>query len=177
MKKQNFIKYILIVMLAFAIGSCSQEESIDDAVVNPIPDLNNPTSNFFKVNFNGSTFKATTFSAVKANGKFTVTGGKGTIGENIAISINGIAPGIYDSSSDVIIYNKSDATAFDYVSYITFGSTTTHTALVEITAVNTTTKRISGTFDFVGYWSNFNTTTPVPPINFTNGSFEMAYTE
>jgi hypothetical protein len=177
MKKNNLYKYFFLLFISTLVGSCSQEEIIDDAVLNPIADINNPTSNFFKVNFSGNTYKATTFTASKTNGKFLINGGKGTIGENISIAINGVAAGTYSSPTDIIVYNKSDATAFDYVSYLTFGTTTINTAQITIITVDATAKRISGTFDFVGYWANFNVGATVQSINFTNGSFEMGYTE
>jgi hypothetical protein len=177
MKKVKFRSFVLLFSTFIVLGSCSQEDAIDDAVLNPIPDPNNPTTNFFKASFNGSSFVAQTRNAVKTSNKFIITGGRGTVGENISISVNGTNPGVYSTPLDIIIYNKSDATAYDYVSYLTFGTTTTHTAIIEITSIDTTAKRIAGTFDFVGYWSNFNSTQVVAPINFTNGSFEMPYSE
>ena len=94
MKKNNFLQYLFLFFITIIVCSCSQSELIDDVVLNPIADINNPTSNFFKVNFNGSTYKAATFTASKANGKFVINGGKGTIGENISITINGFAAGM-----------------------------------------------------------------------------------
>ena len=177
MKRKNHLHLLLYILFAFIINSCSQNEDIDNAVLNPNADIDNPTSNFFRTNFNGSTFKATTFNATKTAGKFIINGSKGVDGENFSMSVNASAPGFYNSSADVIIYNKSNLTSFKYVSYLVFGTTTTNTVEITITSVDATTKRISGFFDFVGYWSNFNTGATVPPINFTNGSFEMAYSE
>ncbi len=177
MKKNSLTKYFFILFSIFMISSCTQRELIDDAVLNPIPNLNNPTANFFKVKMNGTVYNSATFSAVKADGKFLINASRGSGGENIFITINGTAVGVYQTSSDVIIYKPNTASAYDYVSYLTIGTTTTHNALIEITAINTTTKRIAGTIDFVGYWANFNQPTQVPPINFTNGKFEMPYSE
>ena len=135
-----------------------------------------PSTSFFKVDFNGQTFNAITKTAVIGNGKIEIAGIRGTNSETVGITIQGTAAGTYTTTS---VMGYSDNTMVDhaYSSLKLEGSTLVNNATVIITNINTTTKIITGTFNFIGYWSDFSNTTPPTPIDFTNGSFSLPYTD
>ena len=136
----------------------------------------NPASSFFKVDFNGQTFNATTKTAVIGNGKIEIAGVRGANSETVGIIIQGVSTGTYTTTSAM---GYSDNTTADYAfaSLKLEGSSLVSTASVTITNINTTTKIITGTFNFIGHWSDFSNTNPPAPIEFTNGSFSLPYTD
>lgn len=158
---------------AFMFNSC-ETEPIDPAVLDNINNPENPnnTAGFFKVDFNGGTYVATTRTAIIDNGVILIGGSRGNNGENIGIILDGTTTGNYTDSA-IISYNPSAASEFDYVNldadFISNG-------IVVITEINTTTKIISGTFNFTGNWSDYDDANAPTSIAFTNGSFSIPYT-
>lgn len=137
-------------------------------------DVPNPVDSFFKVDFNGQTFNATTKTAVITNGSIIIGAMRGTNGESFSIALNGATTGVYNSADDVITYTPSDVSQYNYINFTSLPST--NTGSVTITSINETNHTISGTFSFVGYWSDFTDTNPPSPIGFEVGSFTVPYT-
>lgn len=134
------------------------------------------SSSFFKVDFNGQTFNATTKTAEIGNGKIVIAGIRGANSETVGITIQGTTPGTYTTAS-IMGYSDNTMLDYEYASVKLEGTSLVSTASVTISSINTTTKIITGTFNFIGHWSDFSDATPPTPIEFTNGSFSIPYTD
>jgi len=181
MKKLKFISYLFILAGSLSITSCSTDvEPIDPAVIqNPgtdPTDPTNPAASFFKVDFNNQTYNGTFNSAFVAGNTIIISGARGTQGENIAFMLEGSTIGTYASEDDLMVYNPSATSEYDYGNFQDPSTSPANTGSVTITEINQTTHMISGTFHFVGYWSDYTDTTPPAPITFTNGSFSIPFT-
>ena len=103
---------------------------------------------------------------IKGNGKISIIGRRGNT-ENIGIVLpDNILPGTYDLDffgDYVAIYNQDSSGNNAFAS---------DSGTVTITTHNVTTKKIVGTFNFVGS-SFFSPTTK----NITNGTFDVTYTQ
>lgn len=181
MKKLKFISYLFIIVGSLSMTSCSTDvEPIDPAVIlNPGTDPTNPTNptaSFFKVDFNNQTYNGTLNTAFVAANTIIISGARGTQGENIAFILNGSAIGTYASEEDLMVYNPSASSEYDYGNFADPSTSNANTGSVTITEINQTTHMISGTFHFVGHWSDFTNETPPAPITFTNGSFSVPFT-
>ncbi|MGK4568473.1 DUF6252 family protein [Flavobacterium sp. 3HN19-14] len=135
----------------------------------------NPTS-FFKVDFNSATFNATSTLAYIAGGHILITGIRGTNGEQFAFILNGTTAGTYASTEDLMGYTTDAAAEYEFNNFEN-ENFDPNTGSVTITSINPTTHTIAGTFHFTGYWSDYTDTNPPAPIEFTNGSFSMTYSE
>ncbi len=168
---------IWAIMSCFIILSCSSSvEPIDPAALAPGAGTPPITENFFKVDFSDQTFLATAMNAQITAGKIIISGSKGSLGEAFGFILEGTEAKTYNSTEDVMVYNQSAVSEFDYTNLNITDGITTNTGTVVITSINTTTKIITGTFKFVGNWSDFTATNPPPAIDFTNGSFQIPYT-
>lgn len=139
-------------------------------------DVLNPTSSFFKVDFNGQTFNATNKTAVIGNGKIEIAGVRGANSESVGFVLQGTTTGTYTTGA-VVAYTENAANVYTFASIKVEGASVVNTATVTITNINTTTKIITGTFNFVGHWSDLSNPMPPNPIDFTNGSFSLPYTD
>ena len=177
MKKLKLISYLFILVGSLSITSCSTDvEPIDPAVIlNPGPDPTNPTTGFFKVDFNNQTYNATVATAFVMGNTIIISGARGVQGENFSFILDGSTVKTYNSAEDNMVYNPSNASEYDYANFADM-STPVNTGSVTITEINQTTHMISGTFNFVGYWSDYTDENPPAPIAFTNGSFSIPYT-
>lgn len=182
MKNVKLLSLFLILMGSFGMTSCSTDvEPIDPAVVlNPTDptDPTNPTTgtSFFKVDFNNQTYVATVTTAYIAGGTILISGARGVQGENIGMVLNGSAVGTYASDEDLVVYNPSATSEYDYANMANAVTAPENTGSVTITEINQATHMISGTFHFVGHWSDYSDDTPPAPITFTNGSFHIPFT-
>lgn len=169
---------------SFSITSCSGDvEPLDSAViVNPDPtdptDPTNPgtTTGSFKVDFSGQTYVALATTALVSDGNIIITGIRGTQGENIGIAIGGDQVGTYDGDDALMVYNPSVTSDYDYANLDGVSEESVSNGTVVITEINETTHMITGTFNFVGHWSDYTDDTPPAPIAFTNGTFTVPYT-
>lgn len=137
-------------------------------------DVPNPVSSFFKVDFNGQTFNATTTVAIITEGTIIINGVKDSNGENFALILNGSTTGVYNTADDLFTYSTSSTAEYGYSNFSDLPSE--NSGLVTITSIDQVNKTISGTFNFKGFWSDFLNTNPPAPIEFTNGSFTVPYT-
>ena len=138
--------------------------------VNPNPNPN-PTTSFFKADFSGQTFNATTTQALIAGGSILLQGAKAN-GENFSFIIEGTTAKTYSADDVLLTYTPNATSEFGYWN---MNETLESNGSVVITEINTTNKTISGTFQYTGHWSDSDD--PKSPIVFTNGSFTVAYTE
>ena len=173
MKKLNLITIVTLFIATFPFLSCDNEP-IDGAI--DLGDFNNGGNNtpaLFKADFNGSTWTANTTQAQIIDNTIQIVGIK-TDGSTFAILVDDDAIGTYQANENLIAYNPSSST-FGYAS-LNFDNPAEDTGSIIITSIDTVNKKISGTFSFKGYWTNF-TETGVQPINFTNGVFtNISYT-
>jgi hypothetical protein len=88
--------------------------------------------------------------------------------------INGTSVGSYPANDNLIAYNPAGS-EFAFVGNHPTDATA-DTGVFTITSVDVVNHTISGTFNFTGYWSDFDDTT-VTPKEFTNGVFtNLPYT-
>ena len=176
MKNLKLFSVFCLLFTAFNNISCTTDvEPLGSGVLNPIIDPNNPMNSFFKVDFNGVTFEATTKTAVIGNGKIEIAGIKGANNETVGIIIQGTTTGTYTTEA-LLGYSENATNEYAFASLKLDGTSLVNTATVTITNINTTTKIITGTFNFVGHWSDFSSANPPSPIEFTNGTFSIPYT-
>lgn len=166
MRRIKLFSFFLVLFAAIGFVSCDTEP-VDPNLLNQDDDNNAPAS--FEVTFSGSTYQAETTTAVIQNGQTVITGAKAD-GKVFVITVPGTTPGAY---SNATVTYKPTATATG-----SFTNTTPDAGLngtVVITSVNTNTNKVSGTFNFKGYWSV--TAEGIPSIDFTNGTFtNITYT-
>lgn len=125
-----------------------------------------PNGNTFFAKLDGADYNPTNVDGFKNSGKISIVGRRGNV-ENISIVVpDNILPGTYDFDffgDYMAIYNQDSSGSN------TYGS---DSGSITITAHNVSTKKIVGTFNFVGT-SFFSPTTK----NITNGSFDVTYIE
>lgn len=174
MKVIKFAAVFLMMVVSLMSVSCtSSVEPIDPAVLNPNIDLNTPVAGAFKVDFNDQTFTSTTAGAVITGTKITIAALNSTTGENFTINLTGITTGEYSTTDKVsVLYKEAVSDSFGFLSQITIGSTAT----VKVTSINNATKRIKGTFKFIGNWNDPTNATPPAAIQFLNGTFDLPFT-
>ena len=177
MKKIQILSAVILFFTAFNFISCSDVEPLDPAIIIPTPtdptDPENPTNptnpttgGSFKADFDGQTFTASSTLVYISGGSIIITATR-TQGDSFGMIIEGTSTGTYPVNGNLIAYTPPGSE---------YGYEGTHptdenanTGSVIITAVNTANKTISGTFQFTGFWSNFDETRPSK--QFTNGVF------
>lgn len=158
-----------------ALSSATQIQVTDGKLTNIIfDDLttggNNPNPNptaVFKADFNNATWNATQYQAIVSGNIIQIVGTKSN-GETFAFLIDGATTGTYPANDNLLSYTPSNS-EYSYWSN-NISNPTENTGSITISNINTTTKTISGTFSFKGYWSDADVTT-IPPVQFTNGVF------
>lgn len=156
---------LILLFLATFIASCTYEPV--DGNVEPDPDSGgNGESGVFKADFNGSTWTAKETQAI-ISGNFIEIAAINAKGESFGIMLDGSTVGTYAANVNFVTYTPA-GTEYGYWS-INDDNPIENTGSVIITSINTTTKTISGTFQFKGYWSDPDT--PRPAIQFTKGVF------
>ena len=173
MKIFKLVSILLILIISSLSVSCTTNvEPIDPAVLNPNINPNAPVAGAFKVDFSDQTYTTTDATAVITGTTITIAA-LNTSGKNFTINLTGIAPGNYSTIDKVsILYKKQVSDIFGYVSSNSLGSTAT----VSVTSINDVTRRIKGTFKFIGNWNDPSNTTPPVGIQFTNGTFDVPFT-
>ena len=166
MKKHNLLTYLFIFCTTL-FTSCTEEfEPIDPAI--QIPSGVGNTAAVFSVDFNGSTFVASTYQAVITGGSIVVSGIRASNGDSVSFIVDGTTTGSYSANENIIIYQPA-GTEYGYLG-INYSNPDSNTGSIVITSINTTNNTISGTFNFTGYWSDLDEE-GVLPIAFTNGVF------
>jgi hypothetical protein len=166
------VLFVMIVSL-LSVACTTNVEPIDPAVLNPNIDPNAPVEGTFKVDFEDQTFSTISASALITPNSITIGALKASTGENFTINLTGVTLGEYSTTDQVsILYKEETAGVFGYLSKNTIGSTAT----VNITSINNATRRIKGTFKFIGNWNDPTNATPPAAIQFTNGTFDVPFT-
>ena len=146
MKTINSFSALLLFLCAATIASCSKD---DGTPVSNLPIYNAA----FTVDIDGEPYTAAQLAAVQLNGTLTITGGRGTNGEAVSITLPNTTPGTYTNA--IMAYNPGIIGA-DYVNAGMNGS---------VTITSMEGGKVSGSFSFTGYWEG------AEPIVFTNGAF------
>ena len=168
MKRISFLAVLFVAFSAMTFTSCDTEPVDPVLTPNPGEEPGGGTAPaVFKVDFSGQTYVATSTIATVGQGLITIGGLKGTNGEMVSLVIEGTGTGTYDGSKAFMDYN--DGTSEYSYSNLDFANGE-DTGTVIITKIDTATKTISGTFNFVGFWTNDEDNKP--SIAFTNGTFE-----
>lgn len=164
----KFLSVILILFSAFNLTSCSEVEPIDPAIIiNPNPNPNPiPTAGLFKVDFDGQTFSASTTLVYLSGGSIIINATRPQ-GDSFGVILSGTITGTYPANDNLIAYSPAGSEYAYTGNHPT--DETLNTGSMIVTSINTINKTISGTFQFTGYWSNYDVT--LAPKVFTNGVF------
>lgn len=161
MNKFKFLAFFALLITSFT--SCENEE-LGSGVGEGNEE--NPEAPLFKADFDGQTFSTTTVQAYISGGSITIVGSKSN-GENFAFILDGTTAGTYAANDNLVGYSPAGS-EYSYVG-INPDDEDADTGSVIISSVNTTNNTLSGTFNFTGYWTNYDET--VAPKQFTNGVF------
>lgn len=164
MKRIKLLSRLMVLFMAIGFTACDVEP-VDPNLLGEQPVDNTPAA--FQVDFSESTYQATTTSAVVSNGMITITATR-TSGGTFTITVPA-ATGT--TSTPLITYTPSNAVVGMYTNIGLTGIS----GSVTISSFNATTHKVTGTFNFTGYWSD--TAANQPNVIFTNGIFtNIAYT-
>jgi len=168
MKNLKLFPVLIFIMAAF-MGSCSDVEPIDPAIV-----LNPPTTNpqpstpgTFKVEIDGTNFSTSVTTVYITGGSIQISALRPQ-GDSFGIMLSGNMPGTYQAHENLIAYNPAGS-EYGYWG-VNPASPNSPTGSITITNIDTAAKRISGTFSYTGYWSD-DAAVGIPPKSFTNGVF------
>lgn len=163
MKRLQLLSLLILICTSLGLVSCDTEP-VDSLLVGQQPDA----TSAFQVDFGGSTYNATTTGAIIQDGTIQILGSKTNAGYFV-ITVPGVTRGNY---TNAVIKYYPTAGATDFYSN---SSSTVVNGTVSIASINTTTHKLTGTFNFKGYWGVAGAN--MPAIDFTNGVFtNIAYT-
>lgn len=157
-----------MAIFAFFLFSC-ENEPIDSALnsqVNNPNEPNNPTAGVFKATFDGQTFQTTNVECVIQNGILLMEATRTPNNDSFTFVINNPTVGTFPAKDHGLIY-QTDESEYGFWS-LNINDPNEDLGSVVITNIDMVNKKISGTFNYKGYWSE---TTTVLTKNFTNGSF------
>lgn len=191
MNKIKIIAGIFLILTSFTFTSC-ENEPIDSAI--NLDDFGGgggggTTTGTFKVDYDGQTFVATVTQAIVNNDYIAITGLKSATGEFFQITIPNGTVGTYtwadfDGTSNLLglayapgngangYIGASDQTG-EFANLLTY----TDTAEVNIISINSSSHKITGTFKFTGARFGGTSGNTVETKVFTNGQFNLTYTE
>ena len=158
------IHTILVLIISTFISSCNVEP-LDPDLLDNIP--NPQVDVVFQADFNDATWNATSATAYVSGNLIRIQGVKAN-GEGFGFIISGNGVGTFPAKDNIVTFTPAGS-EFGYWAFNP-AVVTENTGSVSISNINTTTKTLSGIFNFKGYWSDASVTT-VPPIVFTNGIF------
>jgi len=189
MRKLKSLAFFTLFLSALSFTSCDGDiEPLDPALADSIGDGGGSAAGVFKVDFDGSTFVATTTQAIVNADYMAITGMKAATGQMFQITLNeapvegttytwgsftptesGMALAYIPATGNVPYLGASDETGTfaDYPEYI-------DTAELTITDIDTANETITGTFKFTGVRFNAGLTAVETKV-FTNGSFNLSY--
>lgn len=148
MKKMYFLKGMLLAFLAFQFLSCENEPLTGEFVQE---EQNDAEEGQFRAQIDGETFIASTASAtLTTDNQLVITGSKPG-GEKIILAVVDAAVGSFDLSlgganQNSGVYFDGSINALPYISADSLGGY----GLLNITALDTSTETVTGTFSFVG---------------------------
>ena len=158
----------MVLLTVIGFTACDTEPLDPNLLNDNGGDNGSATPAAFEVTFSGSTFKANTAVAVLSDGLIGIVGTKSN-GQSVDILVEGTTTGTY---SDALMNYTPTATSEEFYQNVDptiADENEGFTGSVTITSINTKTKTISGTFNFIGYWSDSDAN--LPSVPFTNGSF------
>jgi hypothetical protein len=159
MKKLHLQSVVAMFFMAIGIISCTTEPI--DSTFNDDTDGGSTAPASFQVNIGTDLYQATTATGHVESNVLTLTATNAT-GAKFVIQVPA-ARGTYSTS--LITYTPNATESGSYTNL----STTGVSGSVTIASYNATTHKVSGTFNFTGYWTN-----PAdnrPSAQFTNGVF------
>ena len=166
MKKFKLLSVIMVLFAAVGIVSCETEQLDSDLLMTPTPGGgNNNAPALFKVDIDGQPFVANTTMASIGNGLTSVAGIKTADGATVTMTVQGTSTGTYNAV--VMTYSPDEEDEYGYANFNL--STGQISGTVTISNINTTTRTISGTFSFTGWYSDEDANKP--PVVLTNGVF------
>ncbi|MFP9118688.1 DUF6252 family protein [Flavobacterium sp. RNTU_13] len=160
MKRINVLSFMWLVLVAIGFTACNTEP-VDPALANN--GGNNNTTAAFQVNIGADLYQASATSGIVANNQLTLTATDAT-GKMFTITV----PAAVGEYSNPAIKYVANSSAIGYYS-TTNPADNTVNGVVKILAYNATTRKVSGTFSFTGYYSVASGSNP--PISFTSGVF------
>lgn len=160
MKRINLLSLFTVLLIAIGLSACSTEP-IDSTFNEDNTGGGSTSPANFQVNIGADLYQTSTASGVVADNVLTITATNSN-GAKFTIVVPA-ARGAY--STAMITYQPNSAEAGVYTNVSTTGINGT----VNIASYNATTHRVSGTFNFTGYWSNASDNRP--SANFTSGVF------
>jgi hypothetical protein len=164
------INLFLVTLLAIFFIGC-ENEPVDPSLNSQVnnPNNNNPTSGVFKATFDGQIFQTSNVECVLQNGILLMEATRTPNNDSFSIIITNAAVGTFPAKDHGVIYEPAGSGGFGYWA-ANINNPNEDLGSVVITSIDMVNKKISGTFNFKGYWSD--TTIPnMTPKNFTNGSF------
>ncbi|WP_026713701.1 DUF6252 family protein [Flavobacterium daejeonense] len=164
MKSIQFRPQIFVLFLATLFASCVYEPI--DGTVESDPGSGENTSGEFKADFSGKTWTAAETEVVISENFIEIAAFKSN-GEVFSLIIEGASEGTYAANINVLAYVPADS-EYGYWG-LNDNNPDENTGSITITKIDTEKKTISGTFQFKGYWSDYDN--PRTPIQFTNGVF------
>lgn len=168
MKSIKFLTGLFLIFTVFTFTSCDNEP------IDPAIDLNNNGNGnganavVFKANFSGNDWTTSNAQAIISGNMIQIVGMKSN-GESFGFLIEGSAVGTYPANENILAFNPAGS-EYGYWS-INTENPEENTGSITITSINPTSKTISGTFNFKGYWSDDDNTS-ILPILFNNGVFQ-----
>ena len=166
MKKFRLLSVIMVLFTAAGLISCETEQLDRDLLMTPTPGGgNNNAPALFKVDIDGQPFVANTTMASIGNGLTSIGGIKTATGETVTMTVQATTTGSYNNV--VMIYSPDEDDEYGYANFNL--STMQTSGNVTITNINTTTRTISGTFSFTGWYGDEDANKP--PVVLTNGVF------
>lgn len=164
MKKIIFISFILTFLF-----SC-ENEPLDATLSNQITDSNNSnTQGIFKVTFDGQTFQTSNVQCVIENNILILDALRTPNNDSFGFVIDNISVGTFNAKDHLVIYHPNPNSDYGYLA-LNINNPSENLGSITITNIDAVNKKISGTFNFKGYWSD-DFVTNIPPKNFTSGSF------
>ncbi|MBD3580889.1 DUF6252 family protein [Flavobacterium selenitireducens] len=170
--KNKLLIGIFAMLSVLNLTSCDTEP-IDPNIV--VPDPTDPVeAGSFKVKIDGVQYTALATQAYISGGSILMTATRAN-GDSFGFIIGGTTEGTYAANQNILAFTQGGSEfGWEGTNPANAGE---NTGAITISSVNATTRTISGTFQFKGYWSD-TTNTTVAPKEFTEGVFtNIPYTD
>jgi hypothetical protein len=153
--------YLLLITISILVGC--QNEPVDSA----LSSQGIATDGFFKADFDGQTFQTNTIECIYANGILVMEATRTPQNDSFSFVMDQISVGTFNAKDHLIAYQPANSTYGYWAENL--NNPAENLGTITITSLDIVNKKVSGNFNFKGYWSD--TTVPMAPKNFTNGSF------
>ncbi len=162
-------KLVLLTLMLLTFFGC-ETEPIDPAI------LDNLNQQSFQVSVDGELFTSENASAVISNGQITITANSDSSTAKIKIEIASTQAGTY-TNEVLASYSPTGQGAFSFVNLSETPNGFQNTGVFVISNINQNTQMISGTFQFVGYWSDIDAAgDEFQPVTLSSGIFNIPFT-